>query len=73
MPDLIQCQEGWIDGKAYWGRFFWVPDIDKMMHKLTEYQLHIHLHRPGAEQALEVFKAHQIEMVTSVREVVSIQ
>ena len=43
-----------------------------MSQKLAEYKHNIKLRRPGAKQALKVFKAQQIEFVTSIREVGSI-
>lgn len=40
-----------------------------MLHRLAEYQHDIHLRRPGAQKALENFKAQQVELVADIREV----
>jgi hypothetical protein len=43
-------------------RFFWISDIHTMLRKLAEYQHDIHIRRPGAQKALEDFKAQQAEL-----------
>jgi hypothetical protein len=40
-----------------------------MLQKLAKYQHDIHLRRPGAQKALEDFKAQQVELVADIREV----
>jgi hypothetical protein len=42
-----------------------------MLQKLAKYQHDIHLRRPGAQKALEDFKAQQVELVADIREVSS--
>jgi hypothetical protein len=42
-----------------------------MLRKLAEYQRDIHLRRPGAQKALEDFKARQVELVRDIYEVSS--
>jgi hypothetical protein len=42
-----------------------------MLRKLAEYQHNIHLRRPGAQKALEDFKAQQVGIVADIREVSS--
>jgi hypothetical protein len=72
MVDLIKYPVGWSDRRARSSRSFWIPDINTMLRKLAKYQHNVHLRRPGAQQALEDFKAQQIRTVTSIREVGSI-
>ena len=43
-----------------------------MSQKLAEYEQNIKLRRTGAKQALKDFKAQQIELLTSIREVSSV-
>ncbi|KIM35799.1 hypothetical protein M413DRAFT_326358 [Hebeloma cylindrosporum] len=47
--------------------FFWFPDVESMLQKLKEYQRNIRFHHPGAQRALDDFKAQRAGMVTSTR------
>ena len=40
-----------------------------MLRKLAEYQRDIHLRCPGAQKALEDFKARQVELVMDINKV----
>ena len=72
MTDLTYYEVGaWSHGYARSSRFFWISDINTMLQKLAKYQHNIHLRRPGAQKALEDFKAQQVELVADIREVSS--
>ncbi|KIM35798.1 hypothetical protein M413DRAFT_326355 [Hebeloma cylindrosporum] len=49
------------------GCFFWFSDVEDIRQKLKEYQLNIRFHHPGAQRALDNFKAQRAETVTSIR------
>lgn len=69
MTYLIQYGVGaWSHGCASDSRFFWISDIDATLQKLAEYQHNIHLRRPGAQKALEDFKARKMELVADIHE-----
>ena len=42
-----------------------------MLQKLAKYQHDIHLRHPGAQKALEDFKAQQVELVADIHKVSS--
>jgi hypothetical protein len=73
MADLIQYEVGsWSHGYGCSSHFFWNSDIHAMLQKLAEYEHNVHLHRPGAQHALEDFKAQQSEIMTAICKVSSI-
>jgi len=72
IPNLTYYEVGaWSNGYARSSRFFWISDINTMLQKLAKYQHDIHLRCPGAQKALEDFKAQQVELVADIREVSS--
>ena len=62
----------WASWYGATNRYFWTSDITTMSRQLEEYKENVRLRRPGAKKALKDFRAQQIEMLTSVREVSSI-
>ncbi|GBE85174.1 hypothetical protein SCP_0703600 [Sparassis crispa] len=59
---------GWSHGHASASKFYWEADIYPMAQEFGQYQRNVHIHKPGAKDALKKFRESRMKFVEDVLE-----